>query len=142
MNSLPLSWFFPFGFSRRMLVICDCFHLSTCLQFMVWRNFSRNFLHSLVLSLRFPESTLKISSLSQSFPQRPHQTEMTPSKKSKSQVAVVPHQKSSRRLLGAWSLPMLICPILCSHQRIKEIYSSSAIAPEAGTNGHETWLPA
>ena len=46
MNYIPLPWFFFLGFSRKVLIVCDYFHLSTRLQFVVWRNSPKIFLHS------------------------------------------------------------------------------------------------
>jgi len=59
-NSLSRGFFLS-GFSRKVLIVCDYFHLSTHLLFVVWRNSLRIFLHILVISLRALESILKIS---------------------------------------------------------------------------------
>ena len=106
---------------------------------MLWRNFSKNFLHILVLSLRFLEFTLKISSLSQTLSLKASSNENGPTEEER-----IPgrsrSQKASRWLLGAQCLRTLIRPHFDVH--VGEEHSSPTTAPEAGTNGYETQLPA
>ena len=84
-----------------MLVVCDCLHLSYSLTIRGVEKFLENFFNILVLSLRSPESTLKISSpFPKPFLKKPRQTEMATLRKNASQAAVATTSKGNSTAAG------------------------------------------